>query len=80
MVAPGEHSLAVKRTSDAGETRLLLAGFRGSATVDARRSAALDAEGLWDVVLTTGDDAFVATSERGSLRRPGDFTRRGQDS
>jgi hypothetical protein len=66
VVALGEHCLAVQRTSNDGGTLLLLVCFRGPATVDARGWAALDAEGLWDVVLTTEDDPFVAMSERGS--------------
>jgi maltooligosyltrehalose trehalohydrolase len=66
VVALGEHSLAVQRTSNDGGTLLLLVCFRGAATVDVRGWAALDSGGLWDVVLTTEDDPFVAMAERHS--------------
>ena len=61
--AIGDHCLGVKRTNDAGEILLLLACFRGSATIDTREWAALDSTDHWEVVLTTEDDAFVSMSE-----------------
>ena len=63
VVALGEHGLAITRTSGAGEAHLLLACLGAPATVDARQSVAPDSAGLWEVVLTTEDDAFVAMSE-----------------
>jgi maltooligosyltrehalose trehalohydrolase len=59
VVALGEHTLAITRTSDAHEALLLLACFRGPATVDARQWAAPDLARLWEVVLTTEDGGFV---------------------
>jgi maltooligosyltrehalose trehalohydrolase len=63
VIALGEHSLAMKRVSDAGETLLLLACFRAPETVNARDWAPPESADRWEVVLTTEDDAFVATSE-----------------
>ena len=59
VVALGEHTLAITRTSDAREALLLLVCFRGSATVDARQWAAPELARLWEVVLTTEDGGFV---------------------
>jgi maltooligosyltrehalose trehalohydrolase len=62
--ALGEHGLAIKRVSDTGETLLLVACFRGPATVDPHRWAAPDSPPtLWDLVLTTEDNAFIAPNE-----------------
>jgi maltooligosyltrehalose trehalohydrolase len=66
VIAVGDHSLAMKRVSEAGETLLLLACFRGPATVDARGWAAPDPAAGWDVVVTTEDDVFVAASAHDS--------------
>jgi maltooligosyltrehalose trehalohydrolase len=63
VVALGEHSLAIERTSGRSEALLLLACLRAPATVDARQWAARDSAGLWEAVLTTEDDAFVTMSE-----------------
>ena len=62
----GEHSLAIKRVSGAGETLLLVACFGAPATVDAHRCAAPDSTAAWQVALTTEDEAFVAMSEQDS--------------
>jgi maltooligosyltrehalose trehalohydrolase len=65
VIALGDHSLAITRTSDAGEALLLIACFRAPATVDVRGWAAPDSD-RWKVVLTTEDKGFVAMSEHES--------------